>query len=200
MYICTSSDKKRVAATHPSFCLSDKRKSLINLSVTTYHLKNMLDSQLDEIIRRTFDTEVFADCQLLEIKVLKNNAIEIIADADEGMSLEKCRNLSRTIENAIDEVQILGDDYTLEVSSPGVDRPLKFPRQYTKHIGRTLEIALTDTETTPLEAKLIASDIVKITVSYNIDRKEGKKKIKESFVKEIPFSEIKKALVVLSFK
>ena len=160
----------------------------------------MLDSQLDEIIRRTFDTEVFADCQLLEIKVLKNNAIEIIADADEGMSLEKCRSLSRTIENAIDEVQILGDDYTLEVSSPGVDRPLKFPRQYTKHIGRTLEIALTDTDTTPLEAKLIASDTEKITVSYNIDRKEGKKKIKEPFVKEIPFSEIKKALVVLSFK
>ena len=160
----------------------------------------MLDSQLDEIIRRTFDTEVFADCQLLEIKVMKNNAIEIIADSDEGMSLEKCRSLSRTIENAIDEVQILGDDYTLEVSSPGVDRPLKFPRQYTKHIGRTLEIALTDTETAPLEAKLIASDAEKITVSYNIDRKEGKKKIKESFVKEIPFSEIKKALVVLSFK
>ena len=160
----------------------------------------MIDSQLDEIIRRTFESEEFADCQLIEIKMLKHNAIEIIADADEGMSLEKCRSLSRTIENAIDEAQFLGDDYTLEVSSPGVDRPLKFPRQYTKHIGRTLEITLNDADATQLEAKLNAADTEKITVSYNTERKEGKKKIKESFVKEIPFSEIKKALVVISFK
>ncbi len=158
----------------------------------------MIDSQLDEIIRRKFDTEEFADCQLIEIKMLKHNAIEIIADADEGMSLEKCRSLSRTIENSIDEAQFLGDDYTLEVSSPGVDRPLKFPRQYTKHIGRTLEITFADA--TIIEAKLDAVDTEKITVSYNTERKEGKKKIKESFVKEIPFTEIKKALVVISFK
>jgi len=129
-----------------------------------------------------------------------NKAIEIIADADDGMSLEKCRSLSRTIETAIDEAQFLGDDYTLEVSSPGVDRPLKFPRQYKKHIGRTLEITFNDADETPLEAKLDSAEEDKITVSYNTERKEGKKKIKESFVKEIPFSDIKKALVIISFK
>ena len=160
----------------------------------------MIDSQLDEIIRRTFETDAFSDCHLLEIKMGANKAIEIIADADDGMSLEKCRSLSRTIETAIDEAQFLGDDYTLEVSSPGVDRPLKFPRQYTKHIGRTLEITFNDADETPLEAKLDSADTDKITVSYNTERKEGKKKIKESFVKEIPFSDIKKALVIISFK
>jgi len=160
----------------------------------------MIDSQLDEIIRRTFETDAFSDCQLLEIKMGANKAIEIIADADDGMSLEKCRSLSRTIETAIDEAQFLGDDYTLEVSSPGVDRPLKFPRQYTKHIGRTLEITFNDADETPLEAKLDSAEEDKITVSYNTERKEGKKKIKESFVKEIPFSDIKKALVIISFK
>ena len=160
----------------------------------------MIDSQLDEIIRRTFETDTFSNCQLLEIKMGVNKAIEIIADADDGMSLEKCRSLSRTIETAIDEAQFLGDDYTLEVSSPGVDRPLKFPRQYTKHIGRTLEITFNDADATPLEAKLDSADTDKITVSYNTERKEGKKKIKESFVKEIPFSDIKKALVIISFK
>ena len=158
----------------------------------------MIDSQLDEIVRRTFETPEFADCQLLEIKMTPQKAIEIIADADDGMSLEKCRSLSRTIETAIDESQFLGDDYTLEVSSPGVERPLKFPRQYTKHIGRTLEITLNDASI--LEAKLDAADAEKITVSYNTERKEGKKKIKESFVKEIPFADIKKALVIISFK
>jgi len=160
----------------------------------------MIDSQLDEIIRRTFETDAFSDCQLLEIKMGANKAIEIIADADDGMSLEKCRSLSRTIETAIDEAQFLGDDYTLEVSSPGVDRPLKFPRQYKKHIGRTLEITFNDADETPLEAKLDSAEEDKITVSYNTERKEGKKKIKESFVKEIPFSDIKKALVIISFK
>ncbi len=160
----------------------------------------MIDSQLDEIIRRTFETDEFADCQLLEIKMTAHKAIEIIADADDGMSLEKCRSLSRTIEKEIDEIGFLGDDYTLEVSSPGVDRPLKFPRQYKKHIGRTLEITLNDATLPPIEAKLDGVDAEKITVSYNTERKEGKKKIKESFIKEIPFSDIKKAIVIISFK
>src|SRR5690606_5171543 len=68
-----------------------------------------------------------------------NRNISILIDGDEGISIEKCSEISRQISRRIDEE--LGEDtaaFTMEVSSPGADRPLKLERQYPKHIGRSL--------------------------------------------------------------
>jgi ribosome maturation factor RimP len=86
-----------------------------------------------------------------------------------------------------------------------------YPRQYVKHIGRTLEITLKDEalvteipssapEAVKLEGKLQAADNQGITIEYEEVRKEGKKKIKENIVQIIPFEKINKAFVKISFK
>lgn len=168
----------------------------------------MIENKIEELLLEKFKEGEFQDCFLIEITMLSKKTIEITLDADEGLTLEKCQRISRFVENWLDTegvtAGIIGDDYTLEVTSPGVSRPLMYPRQYTKHIGRTLEITskpeASDTEGVKYEGKLQASDNQGITIEYEEVRKEGKKKIKENIVKTIPFEKIDKAFVKISFK
>lgn len=69
-------------------------------------------------------------------------AIDVFVDAEEGITSETCSKLSRDIEAAIDLQAPIKGPYTLTVSSPGITRPLKFPWQYRKHIGRLLEVKM----------------------------------------------------------
>lgn len=174
----------------------------------------MIENKIEEILLEKFQEEEFQDCMLIEISMTSRNTIEVILDADEGLTLEKCQRISRHVENWLDTEGVSGglinNDYTLEVSSPGVSRPLMYPRQYTKHIGRTLELTLKPVviaeqetpseEPVKLEGKLQAVDNQAVTIEYEEVRKEGKKKIKENIMKIIPFETIHKALVKISFK
>ena len=167
----------------------------------------MIQMQLEERVRRKFEEPDWTDCFLIELTISPLKAVEVIIDADEGVNFDQCRRLSRIIENWLDGVDeehpqgtgtgILGDDYTLEVSSPGLSRPLKFARQYPKNVGRTLEVL--DTDGSKIEGVLTAVDTEKITLEWEDIRKEGKKKIKEMVTKELPFSKIKRAMVMVKF-
>ena len=68
-----------------------------------------------------------ADCFILDISI-KEKRVEVYADTDEGIKFWQCQKMSRAIESYLDESLILGEAYTLEVSSPGVDKP---PVSYT---------------------------------------------------------------------
>jgi ribosome maturation factor RimP len=87
--------------------------------------------------------------------------VEIFVDGDKGPSLRDLEQLSREIEFVLDSDDIIPGRYLLNVSSPGVERPLVFPRQYPKHIGRQLEIQLAPIEGQPgqrLRGTLHAAD------------------------------------------
>ena len=167
----------------------------------------MIQMQLEEVIRHKLEEPEWADCFLIELTISPLKAVEVIIDADEGINFDQCKKLSRFIENWLDGVDeenpqgtgkgVLGDDYTLEVSSPGVGRPLKFFRQYPRNVGRTLEVL--NTEGSVLTGVMTAVDAEKITLEWEEIRKEGKKKVKEMITKELPFSQVKRAIVVVKF-
>jgi ribosome maturation factor RimP len=120
-------------------------------------------------------------------------------DSDSGMTFRKCQRVSRYLESFIDEESWMGEKYTLEVSSPGVDRPLVLPRQYKKNLGRRLEVEVKE-EDKKYKGELIKADEEQIVLAFEKTRKQGKKKIKESVEMEIPYDQIKKAIVKISFK
>ncbi len=66
--------------------------------------------------------------------------VEIFLDGDEGVSADTCAAVSRELSQQLDLVDLLPGRYQLIVSSPGLDRPLKFARQYPKHVGRRLNV------------------------------------------------------------
>ena len=85
------------------------------------------------------------DMFLVEIKVKPTNNIKVFIDADSGISIEKCISVNRALYKKMEESGLFPNgDFSLEVSSPGLDEPLKLFRQYKKNIGRSVEVITKD--------------------------------------------------------
>ena len=81
----------------------------------------------------------------VEVKISPANDIKVFLDADDGITIEKCTSVNKALYKYIEETGMFPDgNFSLEVSSPGVDEPLKLHRQYQKNIGRKVEVLLND--------------------------------------------------------
>ncbi len=147
-----------------------------------------IETLTEELLKETED--IF----LVSVKVKPTNNIKLFLDADSGLSIEKCVKINRALYKIIEEKQWYPDgNFSLEVSSPGIEEPLKMLRQYKKNIGRKIEVLLQDE--TKLEGKLLEVS----EAAIKIEQTEGKGKklsIKEI---EILFSNIKQAKVLIVF-
>ena len=79
----------------------------------------------------------------------KRSVVRVVVDKDGGVTLDDVADVSRTISDALDRLDetepgLLGATYVLEVSSPGVDRPLTEPRHWRRNAGRLVRLRLTD--------------------------------------------------------
>jgi len=122
--------------------------------------------------------------------------ISILVDSDKGITIEACSKLSRSVGHEIEEQNIIDSAYLLEVSSPGVDRPLQSKREYLKNKGRKLAVTLNDSKIIEGMLEEVKEDALVIAAEV---KKPGTKKI-EIKPLEIPFKEIKKSNVIVSFK
>jgi ribosome maturation factor RimP len=148
---------------------------------------------LETTIRTAFDDGRCGEFFLVDLEVSPNRHITAYIDGDEGVSLEACTRISRVLESILDQEPTLGGIYELEVSSPGVSRPLKFPRQYIKHTGRTLKVELQDGS--KVEGRLVNTS--PDGISLEIKPADRKAKTEN---KDILYSDIKEAFVTVSWK
>jgi ribosome maturation factor RimP len=133
---------------------------------------------------------------LIDLTITEANKIIVTVDGDNGIQLQDCIEVSRSIEQNLDREEI---DFSLEVASVGVGSPLKMVRQYKKNVGRMLIVKLQ--EGIAIEAKLEEASDESIVLSW--EAREPKKigKGKETIQKrrEIPYNEIKEAIVTIIF-
>ncbi len=122
---------------------------------------------------------------------VNNQKIKILVDGDQGITIDDCASISRALSAWFDEENLFDNKYTLEVSSPGVEHPLKLIRQYRKNIGRKLRVDMQDGSQ--------QEGLLK-TVSDNSLLIEKTVKKKEKLAVEIPFENIDKVKVLISFK
>jgi ribosome maturation factor RimP len=115
----------------------------------------------------------------------------VIVDGDNGVTIDQCADLSRKLSALMDEQNILNDAYILEVSTPGLDHPLKLKRQYFKNAGRQFKVHLKDK--TIVQGKLEEVSDDKLTIREQVGKKETK-------LTEVLFDQIDKAFVMVSFK
>lgn len=154
----------------------------------------MYTEEIQELLTKKFEEESFRDCFLVEIEQ-HGKTVRVFVDSDSGMTFEKCQKLSRYLEHVFDEKSWFGSDYTLEVSSPGITRPLLYPRQYCKNIGRGLQVKLADGS--QYEGTILDADQQQITLTREEVRKEGKKKIKETIEMQLPYEAIAEAKIMI---
>ena len=147
-------------------------------------LKESIVKYLDEIIT---DNEFFlVDITVSEFK--SSRKISVFMDSDSGITIEQCSQISRKLGNKL-EADIDGA-FTLDVSSPGLDSPLKLDRQYLKNIGRNLKI--TKVNQAKVNGKLVKFENGNVTLEI--------KNKKETETLTLPLSEIEEAKVTVSFK
>jgi ribosome maturation factor RimP len=140
-----------------------------------------------------------SDCFLVEYKVKPTNNYKIFIDSDSGFTLEKAISINRRIRKQVEEAALYPEgDYSLEVSSPGVDTPLKMRRQFVKNIGRKLEIELLNEEAKGIVGRLLEVGESDLVVE-EIAGKPNKKTVEELSKVTIALSEIKNALVLIEF-
>ena len=131
---------------------------------------------------------------LVEIRIKPTNNFKVFIDADEGVNLAVLIEYNRKLYKFIEENSLYPDgDFSLEVSSPGLDEPLKMNRQYQKNVGRFVDVLLNDTS--KKEGKLIEAKEDGIIIEYEI----GKGKKKEIKQETILFTDIKHTKIQIKF-
>ena len=134
------------------------------------------------------------DIFLVEIRIKPINNIKIYLDADNGLGIEKCIRINRALYKIMEEMGMYPEgDFSLEVSSPGVEEPLKLIRQYHKNTGRNVEVITNEGQR--FEGKLVAvSD-----EAIGVETTEGKGKKVIVKTETIEFSNIKQTRVQIKF-
>ncbi|MBQ4913982.1 ribosome assembly cofactor RimP [Maribacter sp. MMG018] len=132
---------------------------------------------------------------LIDFTVSTDNKIKVIIDGDNGVTVSDCIKISRAIEHNLDREE---QDFSLEVASAGATEPLVLPRQYKKNIGRKLAVETADKS---YEGGLVEvnEDWIALEWKAREPKPVGKGKVTVQKRKEINFSDIKKAKVVLKF-
>jgi ribosome maturation factor RimP len=90
----------------------------------------------------------------------RRRLLRVVVDSDRGVSLDDAAAVSRDLSTALDAVAVMADfPYTLEVSSPGVDRPLTEQRHWRRAVGRLVRVTVTDSAgTRPVSGRVSAAD------------------------------------------
>ena len=147
-----------------------------------------------ETVQKLLQPLLVDDIFLVDIKIKPTNNIKIYLDADSGLGIEKCIKINRRLYKVMEEMGLYPDgDFSLEVSSPGVDEPLKIHRQFLKNIGRNVVVKLNDDSIK--EGKLISATETDLTIEYT----EGKNKKAVTHTVTIPFTDIKQTTVQVKF-
>ncbi len=148
--------------------------------------------QIEQLIDQLLNSET--EYFIVGVKIKPTNNIKVFLDGDNGLSIEKCVYFNRQLYKMIEEKELFpSGDFSLEVSSPGLEQPLKLHRQYLKNKGRQISVVLADGSLK--EGKLLEVSDKDIIVEETTGK--GKKAVTQQLV--IPFENIKTTTVQIHF-
>jgi ribosome maturation factor RimP len=162
------------------------------LSFAEYHMITK-DTVAAFIAPLLVDSDLF----VVDIQVNPGNAIEVLVDRDSGLTIDDCKKVSRAVEGSLDrEVE----DFSLEVSSPGVGKPLLVKRQYLKNVGRN--VAIKTMEGAKIEGAMTLANDEFIQVDFREKELVPGKKTKQWVEKQVQltYDQIKETKITISFK
>lgn len=131
---------------------------------------------------------------LVDVSIQPVNNIKIFIDGDQGVSINKCTQWNKVLYKKLEETNWFPNgDFSLEISSPGIDNPLKLHRQYLKNIGKLVEVI----EKTGQKTEGLLAKVNNVDLTLHIKEGKGKKAIQKEII--IPFNNIKTTTVQIIF-
>jgi len=158
-------------------------------------VKNKIEEWLQPILN---EKNLF----LVDIKFPMGRQIEVYVDSDKGIHISECAEISRFLEKNLDGSGLVPENYILEVSSPGMDNPLRIPRQYKRRVGQVLEVIKTDGVLVVgelIEANEANIKLRDVPEEKSKTQKAKSKETQELKEHELKFEEIKKAVIQFKF-
>jgi ribosome maturation factor RimP len=150
--------------------------------------------QIESIVKPKIDEEGMF---LVEVTVSSSNRIAVFIDGDKGVTIDQCIALSRFVEQSLNRDE---EDFELDISSAGLDLPLKVQRQYVKNIGQTVDVVLTSGQ--KLTGKMVNAkdEGIELAVEKKVllEGKKRKQLITENLA--IKYADIKSTKIVISFR
>ncbi|MFB9861804.1 ribosome maturation factor [Rufibacter immobilis] len=155
---------------------------------------------LEEIIIQGYAQAALPEPDLFIVSVKVSDSpvrpkVTILADGDQGISIDQCATISRKVAKRIEETYGEEISYVIEVSSPGVDFPLTSERHYRKNVGRMVKLTFA-------EGVEKTGEITEVQPEGILFSEEVKVKHKKSMLEPVyvAYSDIVKAQIVISFK
>lgn len=131
---------------------------------------------------------------LVEVRIKPTNNFKIYIDGDQGVGIDQLTQFNRRLYRQLEEeAWFPNGDFSLEVSSPGLDEPLKLHRQYVKNAGRKVEVVTKEGGKTEGKMLTVAEDAI------TIEEVTGKGKKMEIKQHVIPFEIIKTTKIQVTF-
>lgn len=157
-----------------------------------------ISEKIAQLVEETLPEAFVVECVLPDGG---QHSLTLLVDTDKGINIDECTKISRVINRWLEETEVYNFPYIVEVSSPGLTRPLKVHRQYTKNIGRSLKVMTQD-------GKVLSGLLGTVNEEGILLNPAPKKKINPKNVEKaaapvkaeqfIPFKEIKEAKVKIS--
>lgn len=123
----------------------------------------------------------------------RRRRVSVVVDRDGGIDLDGIAEASRAVSDALDSSDAMGDDpYTLEVTSPGIDRPLTLPRHWRRNVGR--RVRLHTTAGGSVEGRIRGADDEGVTLDADANGKP------ESAERRTPWSDVSRGEVQVEFR
>lgn len=159
------------------------------LFLYTYMDKNKIENLLDIAIQE--NPSLF----LVDLEIDSDNKILVTVDGDKGIPLNECIRISRFVENDLDREE---EDYSIEVATPDIAKPLVMKRQYLKNIGRTLKVVTPESK---YEGELlkVTEEAIELAWKTREPKPIGKGKVTVEHTESIPYGDIKEAKVKIVF-
>jgi ribosome maturation factor RimP len=149
-----------------------------------------ITDQIAQLVTPAVEAQGFFLEEVLLVSPGKHRIVTCIVDGDASLNMDQVTAVSRAISELLDEAPFMGETpFTLEVTSPGVDRPLTKPRHFAKNVDRLLKVTRADGEI--ITGRITANTEEDVTLLVT-EKKESKETV-------IAFADIKRATVEIEF-
>lgn len=131
-----------------------------------------LKDDVSELVQTPIEEEGFELVELKLAQYKKSSRLQFFIDSENGVNIDDCVRVSRRIEPVIEASNLFAFGYTIEVSSPGLDRPLKTERDFSRKVGEKMRIFFVEDEFPPVEGVLIGVN----ETGIEVETENGKSK------------------------
>ena len=134
-----------------------------------------------------------AELEDVELRTVgRRLVLRVLVDTATGISLDEVAAASQAVSDALDSSDVLGDEpYTLEVSSPGIDRPLTEPRHWRRNVGRLVAVTRTDGRTLTARVVAVADDGASVELEESVKGRTTRS--------TLALADVKRAVVEVEF-